>query len=278
MTESQKENHILHKIYQGTDGNVNHPTGIRSFSQSEIKDFNLGIEPLEVIQILLNMKDEGLISMIHDYKPNTTYLAEFKETRLTKKGKQKCELLIEAEKEKKGESKPQVKDDTIILYSWDSEPHKQKVLEFACELRKEQRIHATLDRWLNQEGTAIDFPKMMHLAITDYKKVIIVLSEGYKEKAEKFTGGVGNEFQLIIKDIKANPNKYVLVSFVGISDKIAPLALQGRHTIDLSNNDKTAWNELRSKLRDEPIIDKPPVAETQKPIEKQEVRKFNLGN
>lgn len=145
-------------------------------------------------------------------------------------------------------------------------------------LRKEEGFNATFDRRLNQEKTATDFPKMMHLAMTDYRKVIIVLSKGYKEKAENFTGGVGNEFQLIINDIEANPKKYILVSFEGISDEITPLAFKGRHTVDLSNNDETAWNELRSKLRDEPIIDLPPVAKTQKPIKKQDAGKFNMGN
>jgi len=168
------------------------------------------------------------------------------------------------------------KDDIIVTYCWDNETHKQKVLDFVHHLRKEEGFNATFDRLLNQEETALDFNKMMHLAMTDYKKVIIVLSKGYKEKAEKFTGGVGNEFQLIIKDIETSPKKYILISFEGISDNITPLAFKGRNIIDLSNDDEAAWNELRSKLRDEPIIDKPPVAQTQKPIKKQEVGEFNL--
>ena len=70
-----------------------------------------------------------------------------------------------------------------------------------------------MDQMLIQESTALDFIEMMHRAMTDYTKVIIVLSSGYKSKAEGFSGGVGNEYSMIIKSIRENPNKYILVSF-----------------------------------------------------------------
>ena len=34
-----------------------------------------------------------------------------------------------------------------------------------------------------------------------------------KDKAENFKGGVGNEYNLILKDIETQKNKYILVSF-----------------------------------------------------------------
>ena len=64
---------------------------------------------------------------------------------------------------------------------------------------------------------------MMHKAMTDYYKVIIVLSKGYKEKADNFKSGVGQEYQLIINDIIENTTKYILVSFEGIPNDIKPL-------------------------------------------------------
>lgn len=178
---------------------------------------------------------------------------------------------------KEVEQKTKKDDDVIVTYCWDNETHQKNVFEFTCHLREEEGFYATLDRWLSQDETALDFQKMMHQAMTNYRKVIVVLSKGYKEKAEKFTGGVGSEFQLILKDIENHPKKYILVSFEGISDTITPLAFKGRDTIDLSKGDENAWNKLRSKLKDEPIFNKPPVAKTQKPIKKQEISKFDVG-
>lgn len=121
----------------------------------------------------------------------------------------------------------------FVSYSWDSEEHKANVRAFTNELRN-QGLHAEMDDSLKQNETAIDFYKMMHKWITDSDKVIIVLSSGYKRKANSFVSGVGNEYSKIIKEINNYPKKYILVSFEGISDDITPLELQGREIIDLS--------------------------------------------
>jgi hypothetical protein len=104
---------------------------------------------------------------------------------------------------------------------------------------------------------------MMHLAMLNYKNVIIVLSKGYKEKSEKFKGGVGEEYALIIKDIAQHPKKYILVSFEGINNDIAPLGLQGRDTIDLS--DTNNLDRLYRKLMDVPEYEFSDVA-PEKPV------------
>lgn len=51
---------------------------------------------------------------------------------------------------------------------------------------------------------------MMAQSLKNADKVIIVLSEEYKEKADSFKGGVGDEYQYIIKDIK-NKNKSIFL-------------------------------------------------------------------
>lgn len=76
---------------------------------------------------------------------------------------------------------------------------------------------------------------MMFKAMTDYSKVIVVLSKGYKIKADGFNGGVGREYELLINDIIDHPNKYILASFEGRGDDITPAGLKGRDIIDLSN-------------------------------------------
>ena len=126
--------------------------------------------------------------------------------------------------------------DVFVTYSWDSPEHEEIVISFTNELRK-NGFEAEVDKMLIQSETSLDFSKMMHRALTDYKFVLIVLSSKYKQKAEAFRGGVGNEYSMIIKDIENNPNKYILTSFNGISNQITPLALQGKEVLDLSNGD-----------------------------------------
>ncbi len=142
--------------------------------------------------------------------------------------------------------------DVIVTYSWDNEEHKEKIISFTDWLRQ-SGYDAQVDRKLSQEETAIDFKKMMHQAMTDYKNVIIVLSQGYKQKAESFTGGVGNEYSLVLKDLDKNPTKYILASFDGRGDDVCPLAFRERDIIDLNNSNE--FDRLQRKLRDIPELE-----------------------
>lgn len=147
----------------------------------------------------------------------------------------------------------------FISYSWDSDEHREEVFALTNHLINEG-IDAKIDELLKQEETAIDFYQMMHEAITGSDKIIIVLSEGYKTKATDFTNGVGNEYSMIIKEIKSKPRKYILVSFEGIKAEIAPLQLLGREIIDLSLNTRNkSIKKLLLKIHDkhERVFDKP---------------------
>jgi hypothetical protein len=124
----------------------------------------------------------------------------------------------------------------FVSYCWDSKEHEERVLSFTNFIRV-KGFKAEMDKMLSQEETAIDFMKMMHQKMVNSAKVIIVLSKGYKEKAEKFKGGVGEEYALVIKDIKSQPNKYILVSFDGIADAIVPLGLSGREIVNMQKED-----------------------------------------
>ncbi len=56
-----------------------------------------------------------------------------------------------------------------------------------------------MDIFKSQEETSISFTKMMHSGIATANKVVIVLSEAYKEKAETFIGGVGEEYNIVTR-------------------------------------------------------------------------------
>lgn len=135
----------------------------------------------------------------------------------------------------------------FITYCWENEEHDNKVLQLTNHLRQ-KGFNAEIDKLKSQEETAIDFVKMMNEAMTSYNKVIVVLSENYKTKAEMFKGGVGMEYNLIIKDISDHPTKYILVSFQGISNEIVPLSLKGREIVDLSKGDSELEKLYRKLL------------------------------
>ena len=169
--------------------------------------------------------------------------------------------------------KEEEKKDVFVTYSWDSDEHNQKVISLTDYLRTEG-FNAEIDRLLIQQETAIDFKKMMHKGMTDYNKVIVVLSKGYKEKAEDFRGGVGDEYSLILRDIDTNPNKYILVTFEQINDDILPLFFKGRHIIDLTKKDSDKLNELFAKLQDIEVYKFSNVAEKKPQIEEKKIQSF----
>jgi len=135
--------------------------------------------------------------------------------------------------------------EAFISYSWDNEEHEEKVLAFTDHLRK-NGYDARIDKMISQQETATNFVKMMHIAMLNHQKIIVVLSEGYKKKAETFTSGVGEEYQLLLSDISKNSRKYILVSFDGRSDEIIPFGLKGREIIDLYL--PNGFDELYRKL------------------------------
>lgn len=162
----------------------------------------------------------------------------------------------------------------FVSYCWDDEPHKQKVRSFTNFLR-EQGFDASMDVMLSQQESAIDFIKMMHKAIALYDKVIIVLSPGYKKKADEFEGGVGTEYNLIIKEIELHPQKYILVSFDELKNTVFPLAFKGRDTISLSDpGNQEQLNRLYAKLQNQQLFQFSPVAEKKPEIVTQAIQPF----
>jgi hypothetical protein len=164
--------------------------------------------------------------------------------------------------------------EVFISYSWDSTQHEQKVLEFTEHLRK-KGFDARLDKMLSQQETATNFVKMMHKAMLEHPKVIVVLSKGYKVKAETFTGGVGEEYQLLLNDINNHPKKYILVSFEGRSPEIIPFGLQGRDITDLSA--AGGEEKLFRKLLDQDTYIFSPVAPEKPILEPVQIGNFEVG-
>ena len=167
----------------------------------------------------------------------------------------------------------------FISYSWESEPYKEKVISFVNFLR-ENGFNADMDIKLIQQESAIDFNRLMHKGITAYNKVIILLSESYKQKADNFEGGVGKEYRYISGDIEKNPKKYIFASFQNLTNhvinKITPLDFLGREIINLVNDEKGNFENLFSKLTESERYIFSDVAAQTPIIEKVKIQKFTL--
>ncbi|MCQ2016672.1 toll/interleukin-1 receptor domain-containing protein [Clostridium butyricum] len=169
--------------------------------------------------------------------------------------------------------------EVFVTYSWDSHTHQEKVMQFVNFLRK-KGYAADMDISLSQEETAMDFNIMMHNGLLNYKKVVVVLSKEYKRKAEKFEGGVGKEYRIIIDEILKNKNKYILVSFQDFDSKsleeILPLWLKGRSVINLIKDQDNNFVDLFSKLSDKKIYSFGEVATEKVEIHEKPIEEFKL--
>lgn len=151
----------------------------------------------------------------------------------------------------------------FISYSWIREEPDENVLKLVPALRNDG-YDAICDIMLVQKESSIHFTKMMAECLKDADKVLIVLTEKYKEKADSFQGGVGDEYPYIIEDIKNNRQKYILVTFNEDRNSVSPDFLRGREIIVLnklqpSNNDTLLH---RINQTDQYIL--PPVSDTKK--------------
>lgn len=205
--------------------------------------------------ILGNVNNVGSI-VIGDQVHYHVYKDEVKESKVMSKES--------VEKIQQSESTGEV----FIMYSWDSEDHKDRVLSFWKTLR-ENGFDAVIDRQVSQENSAADFDVMMHRAITDYDKVIIFLSEGYAKKANAFKGGVGFEYSMVIKDIKTHLQKYLLVTFDKITDSIFPVGLTGREVLQISV--QADLDRLFRKLMDVPEFEIPEVSSSKPELKSKEI-------
>ena len=139
-------------------------------------------------------------------------------------------------------------DDMIFVsYSWINEEPDPDVLKLVNRLR-ENGYNAVCDVFYMQQESAMNFPQMMATSLRNAEKVIIILSEKYKEKADSFSSGVGKEYRYIINDIEKNKSKYILFALHKYEDMnaVTPDFLTGREYISYAEED--GWEKLLRKL------------------------------
>ena len=136
----------------------------------------------------------------------------------------------------------------FVSYCWENEEHKKKVESFTNMLRN-MGFEADMDLFLLHNYPDLD--EMMTVGLQK-DKVIVVLSESYKNKADNRVGGVWKEFKMIADKLEENPTKFIFVSFDAVTtdlkNKISPQRIGSRWIVDLEKDETNDYNELVSYI------------------------------
>lgn len=148
----------------------------------------------------------------------------------------------------------------LLSYSWDNDYHKAWVVNLMNRLRDEG-INAEIDRTITQQGT-INLNRMMVEKIRDNDFVVVVLTENYKDRAEKYQGGVGLETSLLQNEIQTNPQKIIPIKRSAADDEfVIPYYLKGLNYTDFSIDDKFEESllELLHRIKKVDLIEVNPI-------------------
>jgi hypothetical protein len=150
----------------------------------------------------------------------------------------------------------------FISYCWSNTEHEQWVLRLGTELR-ENGVDVILDKWDLKEGNDANAFMEKMVSDEDIKKVILVIDDHYSEKANKRTGGVGTETQIISAEVYESVDQSKFVAVIATRDhegKVKlPVFYKSRIYIDLSDEDLYGKNfeQLLRWVFDKPINIKP---------------------
>lgn len=155
----------------------------------------------------------------------------------------------------------------FISYSWSTPDHEEWVMDLAERLMQDG-VDVIIDKWELNEGD--DKYAFMEKMVTDdsVDKVLMICDRDYAEKANNREGGVGDEAQIISKEIydqvkkKEEANKFIPV-IAEIShdtdEAYTPAFLSSKIFIDLSDPSKYAegYEQLLRVIYDKPKYSKP---------------------
>lgn len=150
----------------------------------------------------------------------------------------------------------------FISYSWTNPDHEDWVRNLAERLVADG-VDVIIDKWNLKEGhDKFNFMETM-VKSDDIQKVLIVLDKKYSEKAEKRSGGVGTETQIISPKIYNNVSQEKFIPIVSEKDDegnaFVPTYLEGRIYIDLSEQERFEENyeNLLRNIYKRPAHNKP---------------------
>jgi hypothetical protein len=137
----------------------------------------------------------------------------------------------------------------FISYSWDSENHKEWVLQLANDLIVKGGIEIFLDQYELSAGR--ELTHFMEKSIEKSDKVLIILTPMYKKKADDRTGGVGFEYSMISQglfEVQSKNNKFIPILKDGSLNESAPTYLKSKIYHSMQNK-KTYHPDLFALIR-----------------------------
>jgi len=122
----------------------------------------------------------------------------------------------------------------FVAYSWESEDHKQWVLDLATRLRRDG-VDVVLDLWLSLPGDSLT--KMMETEVRESDFVLMICTPTYKKKLDERQGGAGYEGEVIMGERFAGVSpsaKFVPILRSGSWHEAAPSALLGTFYVSMT--------------------------------------------
>ena len=152
------------------------------------------------------------------------------------------------------------KPKVFISYSWTSDEYKQHVMDFVSALRS-RGVDTVFDRFDLNPGD--DKYVFMERIVNDesINKVLILCDDGYKIKADKREGGVGDETMIITPEIygRCSQNKFIPVVLVKDENgkPYLPTYLKSRVYVDMTTS--SGFTELLRAIYNVSEYTKPPL-------------------
>lgn len=146
----------------------------------------------------------------------------------------------------------------FISYSWDSESHKEWVLNLANQLLH-NGVGVILDQY--DLGAGKNMTHFMEVSIQKAPKVLLILTPNYNIKASGKLGGVGFEYSMISQnlfEIQDN-SKFIPILRSGSIKQSAPPYIKSLLCHKMTDNDRfdSDFFELLRLIYDKPEIVKP---------------------
>lgn len=151
----------------------------------------------------------------------------------------------------------------FISYSWHPKENQIRVQQLAERLSSDG-VHVIIDIWDLQDGQ--DKNKFMEqmVANPEVKKVLLICTKEYAEKANARKGGVGIESTIVSEEIYTNADqtKFIPVVYEYEDDKpCIPVFAKSRIFIDLSSDEifEGGYDQLLRDIYDKPRFQRPPI-------------------
>ena len=151
----------------------------------------------------------------------------------------------------------------FISYSWHPKENQIRVQQLAERLSSDG-VHVIIDIWDLQDGQ--DKNKFMEqmVANPEVKKVLLICTKEYAEKANARRGGVGIESTIVSEEIYQNSDqtKFIPVVYEYENDKACvPVFAKSRLFVDLSSDEKFegGYDQLLRDIYDKPRFQRPPI-------------------